>query len=213
MMAHIYAFGSVCRGEVTPESDVDLLAVTQGIDQRFNSDLYSVYSYARLAEIWSEGSPFAWHLSLESRLLYSPDNSDFLRELGVPAAYTSAARDCQKFFALFAGSANALRARTNSPVFELSTIFLAVRNFATCYSLGTGLPDFSRHSALRLGANSLVFSSDVFGVLERARLLCTRGVGAMISQDETASVTLALGEIEGWMRTLLITVASHERFQ
>ncbi|MFJ3116070.1 nucleotidyltransferase domain-containing protein [Pseudomonas protegens] len=213
MMAHIYAFGSVCRGEVTPESDVDLLAVTQGSDQRFNSDLYSVYSYARLAEIWSEGSPFAWHLSLESKLLYSPDHSDFLHELGAPATYTSAARDCQKFFALFAGSSSALRATTNSPVFELSTIFLAMRNFATCYSLGTESPDFSRHSALRLGANSLVLSSDVFGVLERARLVCTRGVGAMISQDEIASVTLALGEIEGWMRKLLITVASHERFQ
>ena len=185
MSAHIYAFGSVCRGEVTPESDIDLLAVTQGSDLRFNPDLYSVYSYARLAEIWSEGNPFAWHLSLESR----------------------------KFFELFRCSANALRAMTNSPVFELSTVFLAVRNFATCYSLGTGTPDFSRHSALRLGANSLLISSDVFEVLERARLLCTRGVSEMISQDEAASVRLALGEIESWMRTLLITVAIHERFQ
>lgn len=206
-MAHIYAFGSVCRGEVTPESDVDLLAVTQGSDQRFDSDLYSIYSYARVAEIWSEGNPFAWHLSLEARLLYSPDNSDYLRELGAPAAYQSAARDCQKFFALFEGSANALRAGTNSPVFELSTVFLAVRNFATCYSLGAESPDFSRHSALRLGVNSLVFSSEGFGVLERARLLCTRGLGEMISQEEEAtSVTLTLGEIEYWMRTLLITV-------
>ncbi len=213
MMAHIYAFGSVCRGEVTPESDVDLLAVTHGNDQRFNQDLYSVYSYSRLAEIWSEGSPFAWHLSLESRLLYSPDNSDYLRELETPAAYTYAARDCQKFFQLFACSANALRAMTNSPVFELSTVFLAVRNFATCYSLGTGKPDFSRHSALGLGVNSLKISSDVFRILERARLLCTRGIGEMLSQEEAASVKLALGEIKDWMQNLLSTVASHERFQ
>lgn len=213
MMAHIYAFGSVCRGEITPESDIDLLAVTQGSDLRFNPDLYSVYSYARLAEIWREGSPFAWHLSLESRLLYSPNHSDYLRELGTPSTYTSANRDCQKFFELFTCSANALRAMTNSPVFELSTVFLAVRNFATCYSLGTGTPDFSRRSALHLGANSLLISSDVFGVLERARLLCTRGVGEMISQDEAASVTLALGQIESWMRILLITVATHEQFQ
>jgi hypothetical protein len=205
-MAHIYAFGSVCRGDVTPESDVDLLAITQGPDQRFSSDLYSVYSYARLAEIWSEGSPFAWHLSLEARLLYSPDDSNYLRELGAPSTYQSAARDCQKFFELFEGSANALRAGTNSPVFELSTVFLAVRNFATCYSLGAGSPDFSRHSALRLGTNSLVVSSEGFGTLERARLLCTRGFGKMISQDEATSVTLTLGKIEEWMRTLLITV-------
>lgn len=205
-MTHIYAFGSVCRGEVTPESDVDLLAVTQGFDQRFDSNLYSVYSYARVAEIWSEGSPFAWHLSLEARLLHSSDNSDYVRELGAPAAYQWAAQDCQKFFDLFEGSANSLRAGTNSPVFELSTIFLAVRNFATCYSLGAGSPDFSRHSALRLGANSLVVSDDVFGILERARLLCTRGSGEMISQKEATSVALRLGEIEDWMQILLMSV-------
>lgn len=99
------------------------------------------------------------------------------------------------------------------PSFRIVDGFLAVRNFATCYSLGTGTPDFSRHSALHLGANSLLISSDVFGVLERARLLCTRGVGEMISQDEAASVTLALGQIESWMRILLITVAIHEQFQ
>lgn len=204
-MAHIYAFGSVCRGEVTPDSDVDLLAVTQGFDQRFDSNLYSVYSYARVAEIWSEGSPFAWHLSLEAKLLHSPDNSDYLRDLGGPANYRWAARDCQKFFALFEESAKSLNFGTNSPVFELSTIFLAIRNFATCYSLGAGEPDFSRHSALRLGANSLVISDDVYGILERARLLCTRGTGVMISQGEVATVAAMLEKVESWMRDLLLS--------
>lgn len=203
-MTHIYAFGSVCRGEVTPESDVDLLAITHGVDQRFDSSLYSVYSYARIAEIWNEGSPFAWHLSLEARLLHSSENTDYLRELGTPAAYRKAAQDCQKFFALFKDSAASLLAGTNSPVFELSTIFLAVRNFATCYSLGTGSPDFSRHSALRLRTNSPNISSENFRILERARLLCTRGAGEMISEDEASSVALELGDIEDWMQNLLI---------
>ena len=205
-MAHIYAFGSICRGDVTPESDVDLLAITKGHDQRFSPDLYSVYSYTRLAEIWRDGSPFAWHLFLESRLLFSFDGSDYLRELGPPATYQAAVRDCQKFFALFEGSANALRAGTNSPVFELSTVFLAIRNFATCYSLGAGRPEFSRHSALSLGTKSLSVSIEDFEILERARILCTRGFGKMISPVEATSVTLTLGKIEDWMRTLLITV-------
>ncbi|AZZ78151.1 nucleotidyltransferase [Pseudomonas sp. RU47] len=206
MTGHIYAFGSICRGEVTPESDVDLLAITQGSDQRFSSDVYSIYSYARIAEIWNEGNAFAWHLSLESRLLYSPDNTDYLQELGTPAIYQSATLDCEKFFALFASSAKALRGGTNSPIFELSTIFLAVRNFATCYSLGTGIPDFSRHSALRLGSNSLDFPNDAFSILERARLICTRGLGNLISKEETHFVTGTLAAIEQWMRTLLISV-------
>jgi hypothetical protein len=210
MTTHIYAFGSVCRGEVTPESDVDLLAVTLGVNDKFNPDIYSVYSYSRLAEIWSEGNPFAWHLSLESKLLYSSNNSDYLRDLGMPAAYKSATRDCQKFFELFLSSASALRAMTNSPIFEMSTVFLAVRNFATCYSLGAGKPDFSRYSALRLGANSLVISDDAFRTLERARLLCTRGVGKMISQDEADFVKLALDKIEAWMLSSLLVVMSNE---
>lgn len=203
-MAHIYAFGSVCRGEITPGSDVDLLAVAQGFDQRFDLNQYSVYSYARLAEIWGEGSPFAWHLSLEAKLLYSPDNSDYLSDLGVPAPYQWVARDCKKFFALFEGAANSLRIGTNSPIFELSTIFLAIRNFATCYSLGAGAPDFSRHSAIRLGANSLAIGNDVFGVLERARLLCTRGTGEMVSPEEASSATAQLEKIEEWMQSLLL---------
>jgi hypothetical protein len=205
MNAHIYAFGSVCRGDVTLESDIDLLAVTRGLEKLFNPDSYSIYSYSRIADIWKEGSPFAWHLSLEARLLYSPDNSDYLRELGAPAVYRSAARDCNKFFTLFTDSAIALREGTNSPVFELSTIFLAVRNFATCYSLGVGNPDFSRHSALCIGVNSLSLSRDSFLTLERARLLCTRGIGAMISRDEVISVVLELEIIDKWMRTLILT--------
>lgn len=205
-MTHIYAFGSVCRGEVTRESDIDLLAITQERDQRFDPDQYSIYSYARLAEIWDEGSPFAWHLSLESKLIYSADGSDYIHELGVPAAYRSAARDCRKFFTLFKDSADELRSGTNSLVFELSTIFLAMRNFATCYSLGVGIPDFSRHSILRLQEINLVVSKDVFAILERARLICTRGVGEMISQKEAGVVTIELEEIEGWMRSLLMSV-------
>jgi hypothetical protein len=205
MNAHIYAFGSVCRGDVTYESDIDLLVVTQGLDKLFNPDLYSIYSYSRIAEIWKEGSPFAWHLSLEARMLYSPDSSDYLHELGTPTIYRSAARDCNKFLTLFADSATALRAGTNSPVFELSTIFLAVRNFATCYSLGVGTPDFSRHSALCIGVNSLSLSRDSFLTLERARLLCTRGIGDMISRDEVVSVVLELETIGDWMRTLILT--------
>jgi len=205
-MAHIYAFGSVCRGEVTPDSDIDLLAVTGGFDSRFDSELYSVYSYTRISEIWREGNPFAWHLSLEARLLHSPDSSDYLRDLGSPAAYRRARDDCQQFFALFEGSANSLRAVTNSPTFELSTIFLAVRNFATCYSLGEGSPDFSRHSALRLRASSLAISESAFAILERARLLCTRGKGHTISHEDTTAAVSELTQIEDWMRCLLTTV-------
>lgn len=65
---HIYVFGSTCRGDILPSSDVDLLAIVDGYDSRFDPNIYSIYSYQRIKEIWDEGNPFAWHLSLESRL-------------------------------------------------------------------------------------------------------------------------------------------------
>ena len=56
---HIYAFGSVCRGDVLPSSDIDLLAITEGHDSRFDPNNYSIYSYNRIKELWQEGNPFA----------------------------------------------------------------------------------------------------------------------------------------------------------
>lgn len=71
---HIYAFGSISRGDIQADSDVDLLAIVDGFDSRFSSDTYSIYSYSRLRDLWLEGNPFAWHLSLESKLVFSSNN-------------------------------------------------------------------------------------------------------------------------------------------
>ena len=76
---HVYAFGSLCRGEIRPDSDIDLLAIVDGYDSRFDQNVFSIYSYTRLAELWNEGNPFGWHLFLESRLIFSADGSDFLQ--------------------------------------------------------------------------------------------------------------------------------------
>ncbi|MCI2260918.1 nucleotidyltransferase domain-containing protein [Xanthomonas indica] len=200
---HLYAFGSVCRGEVTLGSDIDLLAVTDGFDSRFDVNIYSVYSYGRLRDMWVEGAPFAWHLSLESKLIYSSDGDDYLKMLGRPARYNSALTDCAKFAALFKRASASLSQGTNSRVFELSTIFLAVRNFATCFSLGAGdSPDFSRYSALRLGPHSLRIDQDAFDTIERARILSTRGVGKSINKTDECVVISQLDYIAAWMERL-----------
>lgn len=211
---HIYAFGSICRGEVTLGSDVDLLAITEGHDARFDLATYSIYSYGRLRELWQEGNPFAWHLSLESKLLFSEDATDFLRSLGPPRAYRGAVADCEKFARLFRAARDAIQAGTNSVVFELSTIFLAIRNIATCFSLGlTDHPDFSRRSALRLGYNSLAIDAVAFDALERARVLSTRGVGIAPDQKDLLRITATFGVVEKWMNTLCARARSCERIQ
>lgn len=211
---HIYAFGSVCRGDISLGSDVDLLAIVEGYDSRFDPNAFSIYSYKRIQELWREGNPFAWHLSLESRLLYAADQRDYLKELKSPEPYKHCVRDCEKFFALFREAHASLVAGSNSRVFDLSTVFLGIRNIATCFSLGvTKTPDFSRNSALRLGPNSTPLSKDSYHVLERARMLCTRGYGLSMTDREVDSTVQELHDVHKWMNNLVERARDYERVQ
>jgi hypothetical protein len=206
---HIYAFGSVCRGDVLPGSDIDLLAVVQGHDPRFSPDDYSIYSYERIQEIWAEGNPFAWHLAIESRLLHSDDGCDFLKSLGKPKAYGNCLQDCEKFFALFREARASFESQADTSVFDLSMVFLAIRNFATCFSLGTlDKPDFSRSAALRLGEFSLSMPRDAYKVMERSRILCTRAIGESVTDREAQMAFGQFSRIEEWMRGLLAQVGN-----
>lgn len=204
---HLYAFGSICRGDVNPSSDVDLLAVVDGFDERFDPNVYSIYSYQRVREIWSEGNPFAWHLATESKLLFSTDGSDLFWSLGNPSCYRACRQDCDKFYQLFADARASFMQNDASKVFDLSMVFLGIRNFATCFSLGClEKPDFSRHSALRLGASSLPIAVEPYAVFERARILCTRAQGRAITDGEADLAAREFPVIEEWMTRLLSEV-------
>ncbi len=211
---HIYAFGSIVRGEISTDSDVDLLAVVDRYEPRFDPDIFSIYSYRRLGELWVEGNPFAWHLSLESKLLYSQDGSDVLAELGQPCKYNGCLRDCEKFLRLFQDAQKSILSGSNSIVFDLSTVFLSIRNFASCFSLGVSdRPDFSRHSSVRLGDHSIPISKECYATLERARILSTRGCGSILIRGDVTKVIRELDTIRQWMNDLLKRVEAHERIQ
>jgi len=200
---HIYAFGSICRGEIDRNSDIDMIALVDSFDDRFDPSTFSIYSYRRMREIWEAGNPFAWHLATESRLLFSSDQSDFFSELGDPSKYLNVRRDCEKFAQIFHDAARAIEAGTDNVVFELSTVFLAIRNFATCLALGTSAQnDFSRFSAKRLEGAPVPISSSTFSILEKARLLSTRGKGHNLLRSETESVKAELDSIGRWMSEL-----------
>lgn len=191
---HIYAFGSICRGDISVDSDVDLLALVEGRDSRLDPDKFSIYSYTKIRELWKAGNAFAWHLSLESRLIYAADGSDFLENLGAPSKYSGAIADCLKFRNIFESSFQSVQKGTPSLVFELSTIFLTLRNIATCYSLArTDSPTFGRDSARRLGPRSLVIDENVYSLLMQARLLSTRGAGDSIGDID---LTILIPELK-----------------
>lgn len=200
---HIYAFGSLCRGDVDQSSDVDLLALVSGHDDRFDPSVFSVYSYDRISVLWDDGSPFAWHLATEAVLIYASDGLDVLKRMGDPAAYDRQRADCEKFRALFLEARLDLRLASPTFVFDLSTIFLAIRNFASCYLLGKGVINFSRHAALHMGAQRVPLCKDDFSIFERARLLCTRGIGEPPSESESNAAIKAAGDVEAWMIQLL----------
>lgn len=202
MTRHLYAFGSLCRGEIDELSDVDLLACvkTQEQARKIDPDRFSVYTRDRLLALWREGNPFAWHLHLESKLVFSSDGQDFLRGLGAPRQYSNADEDCAKFLRLFEESRQSLCATPNSHVFHLSCIFLATRNFATCLSFSRGKPIFSRMSPLLIESPVCV-SSDVFNILVRARVLSTRGKGKALTPTEVAMALRACPQIHDWMQS------------
>lgn len=201
---HIYAFGSVCRGEVDISSDIDMLAIVNGYDSRFNPSDYSIYSYERINDLWKQGNPFAWHLFLESKLVYSEDDIDHLKSIGAPSAYNSGFADCQKFREIFLSAKNSIEDSDLTEIFDLSSVFLAVRNFATCYSLHSEKnPDFSRNSARNLGARSIPIDTPTYKLFERARVLCTRGLGEILSRSEIDKAKNTLGEIDSWMVEIL----------
>ncbi|MBJ2108364.1 MULTISPECIES: nucleotidyltransferase domain-containing protein [Proteus] len=198
---HIYAFGSICRGEVDSFSDVDMLAIVSGRNERFNPKDYSIYSYERINELWKEGNAFAWHLFLESKLIYSHDSIDYLRNLGKPSNYNSGLTDCEKFLEIFISAKNSIETSVLTEIFDLSSVFLSIRNFATCFSLDCSVrPDFSRNSARSLGIHSIPICDLTYQLLERARVLSTRGAGEILNTDDIKQVKSQLGLIESWMR-------------
>jgi hypothetical protein len=211
---HIYAFGSLCRGEVGFESDVDLLAITDGHDARFDRDVFSIYSYKRTRELWAEGNPFAWHLATEAKIVYASDGSDILAEIGKPEHYTKCREDCAKFSTLYFRSVDVLTSSECSRVFELSCIFLAIRNFATCFSLGVANEmNFSRHSAKKMGERSLSISDEAYCLLERSRILCTRGVGLVVGKDELSGCFEEIRRIGVWIKKLEAEIPNDGRVQ
>ncbi|TAN68810.1 MAG: nucleotidyltransferase [Methylobacter sp.] len=198
---HIYAFGSICRGEVDQGSDIDLLACIENDNLSISKEKFSIYKYPRITELWQEGNPFSWHLHLESKIIFSSDNNDFIKSLGTPSPYMKTAEDCAKFRELFEQSYEALVNTKTSKIFNLSCMFLATRNFATCYSLGNGKPIFSRKSPLLID-EKLEINDRVFNTLERARILSTRGYGSMVNESEINEVIQYAPKIYKWLNRL-----------
>ena len=71
-------------------------------------------------------------------------------------------------------------------------------------------PNFSRNSALFLGNDSITIHHGSYRVLERARILCTRGYGDDISNQEINMAINQLDNVYVWMNNLIEKAKGYE---
>lgn len=208
-MKNIYIFGSIVRGEIDQYSDIDLLLISDESTKNVDPNKYSIYSPERVKELYDEGNPFAWHLFYESRLVYSSENEDFLNKLGKPFKYSNCMSDLLKFKRLFDDSKVSIQENDFSIVFDLAMIFLAIRNFATCYTLGSyETPIFSRLTFEKLTDYPLILDDDIKDILMMSRLSSTRGVDYTFDDKFLTLLELNLYRIENWFNKILVNYES-----
>lgn len=189
MGANYALFGSAARGGSDDRSDVDVICVLndfESLDKGFelarargmfgdNVGL-SIYSRSRIEELWGAGSPFAWHLFLESVPLKSSDPL-FLRWTA-PEAYADDLADSDLMAGILSSVVERLRNASNSSrCYEAGLLYVCARNigmFASRRICGTF--DFSRYAPQTVDREvKFPLPSDVYDVLIACRHASTRG--------------------------------------
>lgn len=205
MTKYRYVFGSICRGDFDEASDVDIIEISSAIRhvERNRHDV-SVYSTERIQALWQVGHQFAWHLYLESKLVFTADGRDVLKELGKPKSYTARRIDIERYFRMFERSANFLLHETVSPVSEWAIIFSAMRNAAISHSVSLhDRPMFHRNAAWDLDTPKLAISRERYSQISACKLLATRGLGKAPSTTVIYEMLETLPAINDWFQKLL----------
>lgn len=208
-MKHIYIFGSVIRGEIDQYSDIDLLLITDESISNIDTNKYSVYTPNRIKELYIEGNPFAWHLYYESKLVFSLEGEDFLKQLGKPCKYSNCKTDLIKFKTLFDDSKASIKENDFAIVFDFAMMFLALRNFATCYTLDNyERPIFSRLTFEKLNDFPLKLDDEIKEILMMSRISSTRGIEYTIEDKSLTLLESNFDKIENWFNEILVSYES-----
>lgn len=203
-MKCIYIFGSLVRGEIDQYSDTDLLLISDNTLKNIDSNNFSLYTPDRIKELYNEGNPFAWHLYFESKLVYSSSGYDFLSQIGEPSIYRNCKNDLLKFKNLFEESIISMKENNYSLIFDLAMIFLAIRNFATCYTLGCyQRPIFSRLAFEKLDDNPLILDDRIKELLMMSRISSTRGIDYIINEEYLSLFNLDIERISEWFNKIM----------
>lgn len=201
-MSHeIYVFGSICRGESTPTSDVDVLVVPFEVESSRFPRHWSVYSPEVLSEYFKAGRLFAWHLHLEAKCVFSPRSESFLASLGPPAPYSTLFDDLDDLEALLKEALNELASGTENVIYELGIAYTAIRDLAMSASWSLlANPCFAVDAPYRLPVDPPI-PRDIYHQAMVARHASTRG--SQLSFDPTSTAKLVTkAPLEAWVASL-----------
>lgn len=201
-MSHeIYVFGSICRGESTPTSDVDVLVVPFEVHSSQFPQSWSVYSPELLTEYFKAGRLFAWHLHLEAKCVYSPRSESFLASLGSPAPYSTIVDDIDDLDALLNEALTELASGTDNVIYELGIAYTAIRDLAMSASWSLlRSPCFSVDVPYRLPIDPPL-PRDVYHQTMMARHASTRGSQLNFDPMSTAKI-VTNAPLENWVASL-----------
>lgn len=197
----IYVFGSICRGEATPTSDVDILVIPFADNRSNYPHEWSVYTPEVIEEYFHKGRLFAWHLYLEAKCVHCYGDQPFVGSLGPPAPYSAIADDIDDLEALLKESLSELKAGTRNVVYELGIVHTAIRDIAMCASWAIlEQPCFSADAPYRLPIECPLEPS-IYRQMMLARHSSTRGV--TIDFDPTDAVrSIAEAPLANWIDSL-----------
>lgn len=201
-MSHeIYIFGSICRGEISPTSDVDVLVLPFTDDRSKFPINWSIYAPKLLREYYSQGRLFAWHLHLEAKCIFSPYERPFLKSLGAPAPYSTMLNDIDELEELLQEAIAELKNGTKSVVYELGIVYTAIRDLAMSASWALlGSPCFSSDAPYRL-PKPCPLGFATYKQAKLARHSSTRGTEIEADLDQAVNEIIC-APFEQWVESL-----------
>lgn len=201
MRHEIYLFGSICRGETCPTSDVDVLVLPFTDDRSSFPTNWSIYAPELIREYFIKGRLFAWHLHLEAKCIFTPHATPFLNALGAPTPYTTMYKDIDELESLLQEAIQELANGTSNIVYELGIVYTAIRDLAMSASWKLlGAPCFSSNAPYKL-PNPCPLKFATYEQVKLARHSSTRGIGIGSDLDQTVN-EIVHAPFKKWVESL-----------
>ena len=207
-----YVYGSITRGELDQNSDVDILCLideSEDVNGRVPLN-FSIYSKGRIKQHYEHGTLFAWHLYRDSRLIF-PIEGGFLKKIGSPKEYSSSYEDLGLLNELLRKAIANIQDSQINLIYELGLVYVSVRNIATIASwfLPEGLC-CSRYVPYYIKEIGFPLKKEDYEVLIACRHATTRG--RKVQLDKVLHVSKYLNLLAQWANSVTKEITNAKQF-